>query len=1607
MPLQDANPTPSFGGFGLSSRTLSGTPTTAGSYNVTYSVRDGGRPAQSASTSFTFTVAPEGIGLGSVSNKSGREGTPFSTTLSVATGGTPPYTYSISGQPPGLSLSSRTLSGTPTTAGSYNVTYSVRDRGSPAQTDSTSFTFTVDPADLVLGSVSSKSGTEGTSFSSTLSSATGGTPPYTYSISGQPPGLSLSGRTLSGTPTTPGSYNVTYSVRDRGSPAQTDSTSFTFTVDPADLVLGSVSSKSGTEGTSFSSTLSSATGGTPPYTYSISGQPPGLSLSGRTLSGTPTTPGSYNVTYSVRDRGSPAQTASRNFTFTVSPPPGPGFGSVSDKSGREGTPFSTTLSVATGGTPPYTYSISGQPPGLSLSGRVLRGTPTAAGSYNVTYSVRDSGSPAQSASTSFTFTVAPEGIGLGSVSDKSGREGTPFSATLSSATGGTPPYTYSISGEPPGLSLSGRVLRGTPTAAGSYNVTYSVEDSGSPAQSASTSFTFTVAPADLVLGSVSNKSGREGTSFSATLSSASGGTRPYTYSISGEPPGLSLSGRTLSGTPTTPGSYNVTYSVEDSGSPAQTDRVTFSFTVASDGGDPPPLAPAPGGLQVSSCTQTSMTVQWNAVPDAAGYQIERRTGSSGSWGNPVERTSTSATVSGLSRNTSYSFRVSAKGDGSRYSTSYGNASGSVSKSTGHADCSGPLPTVGAPQNVRIDLNHFFTNDRDVHLSWDRVEGATYYRVQHKEPGGNWEYAADTPGSTIARPGATVGHHVCNPATTYQFRIHARGDGTNYSEDFGDWSTPLSHIFQCDPDSVPYAPHPTNVRITSCMPSTFSTGRFVAELEWDAVEDANRYQIVQNDNRVSRWTSTSEISNTNLTVDLVANTTHYYRIAAKGDGDPYSTQFGHYSPTISKYSGDSDCTDDTEPPEPPEPPQPNNPPTFNEGVSTTRSVPENTAMDVDIGVAVAAEDADGDPLDYSIHSQDGTTNDAQAFAFDTGTGQISTKAGLNYEAKSSYRVIIRVSDGRGGRATISVTINVVNVDEPGVVTLSTSSPRVGTAVTASLDSDPDGSIVSTSLMWQWQRKESGPWRAIDSATAASYTPVSGDAGKDIRAAVVYRDAFGPGRTAFSPAATVSGDGTPPTPPTIYVSFGSATYTVDEGMSVSIEVKLSGEKTGLLTVPIQFSNSNFATGVTFSAGTTGASVPFRAPHDDDTDDDTVTVSFGTPLLGVQAGTPSNAVITIDDDDLPAPTGLGGNGNIVNGKVKVWWNSVDGATKYNLRYTLMDCGTPYRPHACSSEGVQEIPDIPSTNTFTSTLISAGDGQNDKLKLTKLYTIRVQAVGTLGRTSLWSDDVYGLYVTDDPPRLEGFIVPDQPVLDDTYYPRIASIPLYSYWLKHQGFIDHWFPYRYCIDSKPTDVTLSEVDVEEIFTRWNDALLQDWGVHLMYFEKEDDVSDDKCAPPKSKGTTMKFPTNAEQAILFGDNQAMEDARCSTTDPPYRACWRTHSYYETEYARMFGGSPDFRSMFWGTILLRESPALNGNHRDWNRDAVGIGSCRLIEHALAHEIGHALGLGANNNEFLESHGDDTEHSLISEYNDLSSPEHCGPLIWDVAAVMGNHQSREAE
>ena len=105
---------------------------------------------------------------------------------------------------------------------------------------------------------------------------------------------------------------------------------------------------------------------------------------------------------------------------------------------------------------------------------------------------------------------------------------------------------------------------------------------------------------------------------------------------------------------------------------------------------------------------------------------------------------------------------------------------------------------------------------------------------------------------------------------------------------------------------------------------------------------------------------------------------------------------------------------------------NDPPTFTEGSSTTRSVVENTAASTNIGDPVAATDSDsGDILRYTLGG-----TDAASFSIVSTSGQLQTKAALDYETDSSYEVTVSVSDGNGGSDSIDVTINVTDTDEAG-------------------------------------------------------------------------------------------------------------------------------------------------------------------------------------------------------------------------------------------------------------------------------------------------------------------------------------------------------------------------------------------------------------------------------------------------------------------------------------------------------------------------------------------------------------------------------------------------
>ena len=189
-------------------------------------------------------------------------------------------------------------------------------------------------------------------------------------------------------------------------------------------------------------------------------------------------------------------------------------------------------------------------------------------------------------------------------------------------------------------------------------------------------------------------------------------------------------------------------------------------------------------------------------------------------------------------------------------------------------------------------------------------------------------------------------------------------------------------------------------------------------------------------------------------------------------------------------------------------QANSPPQF-PSETTTRAVDENTPPNSSIGSPVTATDDDSDTLTYSLENA-GVSH----FGIDSSTGQLLVGSPLDHETKNSYTVKVIATDPSESKDTIGVTITINNVDEPGTVSLSWRWPQVGTAITATDPTDPDGGV--SGVGWTWERSDphtsSTGWSPISGETSSSYTPVAADEHRFLRATASYTDQLGSGETA---------------------------------------------------------------------------------------------------------------------------------------------------------------------------------------------------------------------------------------------------------------------------------------------------------------------------------------------------------------------------------------------------------------------------------------------------------------------------------------------------------------
>jgi Putative Ig domain len=554
----------------------------------------------------------------------GTIGVPYSATL-VAAGGTAPLTWSVSGAlPAGLAFDPKTgkISGTPTTSGSINFTAQIVDSSDVPYTTKAAETIAVSTAISPLAIAGNPpAGTVGVTYL-TLLNASGGTAPYTFSVtSGSlPAGLTLQSATgsIGGTPTSAGTANFTAQVQDAS--GTTASATFSILINPSN---GGTNPSGGsltlsllpgaTVGVPYNATIG-VVGGTVPYAcqQTAGSLPPGLTLSAAcVVSGTPTTAGTSTMTVKVTDSSSPALTTTGPESITVA-----SAGSLTlsfPPNGTVGVPYSGSIGVS-GGSAPYDCALaSGSlPAGLILgSGCAITGIPTTAGVSNFTVTATDSNLPMNTITGPVSLTILPGSLTLTLSTLPEATVGVPYSATIGVA-GGTAPYSCLQTGGtlPAGLTLSAScVVSGTPTTAGTETVQVKATDSSSPVETVSGPESITVQPS----GSLTLTPPPPATvnkPYSGTIG-VSGGTSPYGCSItSGSlPAGLTLgAGCVITGTPTTAGSTTVTVKATDTSNPAKTTTGPVTVTVA----------PAALTLTVTNLPNATVGVPYTATIGVSG-----------------------------------------------------------------------------------------------------------------------------------------------------------------------------------------------------------------------------------------------------------------------------------------------------------------------------------------------------------------------------------------------------------------------------------------------------------------------------------------------------------------------------------------------------------------------------------------------------------------------------------------------------------------------------------------------------------------------------------------------------------------------------------------------------------------------------------------------------------------------------------------------------------------------------------------------------------------------------------------------------------------------------
>ena len=325
-------------------------------------------------------------------------------------------------------------------------------------------------------------------------------------------------------------------------------------------------------------------------------------------------------------------------------------------------------------------------------------------------------------------------------------------------------------------------------------------------------------------------------------------------------------------------------------------------------------------------------------------------------------------------------------------------------------------------------------------------------------------------------------------------------------------------------------------------------------------------------------------------------------------------------------------------------------TIGEGSSGTYTIVLDSQPTADVTVTIndpsGNTDVTADPADLTFSSSDWSSEKTVTVdaAHDTDaedeTATVThtvTSSDTSYSSATANSVIVTVTDNDDPQVTVQFAQAAYTVAEGGTQ-----------AVTVRLSADPERTVVIPLTA-----TDQGTTSSTDYSVPLSVTFNTGELSKTITFTATQDADDDDGESVLlgfgtSLPAGVSASGTVETTvtitdddvPAVTVSFGAGAYTVPEGGTQAVTVRLSADPERTVVIPLTATNQGTASpadytvplSVTFNTGELSKTITFTATDDTvDDDDESVLLAFGTALpTGVSAGTTATTTVSIDDDD-----------------------------------------------------------------------------------------------------------------------------------------------------------------------------------------------------------------------------------------------------------------------------------------------------------------------------------------------------------------------------------------